>query len=58
MHLYEHKKYVFRSVKLCGKILSGSKKPAKKIQSWTKSDVQYVGYDCARFFLRITLFGS
>lgn len=57
MHLYEHKKYVFRSVKFCGKILSGSK-TCKKMQSWTRSDVQYVGYDCSRFFLRITLFGS
>ena len=49
MHLYEHKKYVFRNAKFCGEILSGSKN-LQKMQSWAGFDIQYVGYDCARFF--------
>ena len=48
----------FGASNFVAKFFPAAKKTCKKMQSWTKSDVQYVGYDCARFFLRITLFGS
>lgn len=49
MHLYEHKKYVFRNAKFCGEILSGSKN-LPKMRSWAGFDIQYAGYGRARFF--------